>query len=131
MALVSGQGHQPTGKGDQPMPNVILRDSQAKFNIGDLCRFNGRAPDYIVKDLRRRSRTIIDLFYDPIHQCYYFQLGGRGKSELGYWFRSYMLIAVNGNRHTIGRPRQKRKYNHHTKLLFASLNQKNGGGIVR
>lgn len=111
------------------MPIAIIKDTKAKFNTGDKCRFNGRVPDYISQDLRRRTRTITQAFYDSDNQCCYYQLGGRGKGELGYWFRSYMLLSVDGNRHNIGRPRQKRQYKHKVarKVLIANCSQNLGG----
>ena len=109
------------------MPTIIIGHNKVKFNTGDKVRFNGRVPDYITKGLRWRTRTIVDAFYDPDNQCRFYQLGGRGKATLDYWFRSYMLIAVNGNQHTIGRPRKKRRYSHHRKLLLASPNQNLAG----
>lgn len=115
------------------MPTIIIGHGKAKFNLGDKCRFNGRVPGYIARDLRRRARTIVQTFYDPDNQCSFYQLGGRGKSTLDYWFRSYMLIAVNGSGHTIGRPHNKRQYNHrkvNSKLLLASPNQNLGGDSI-
>jgi len=112
------------------MPSIITRHTKAKFNTGDKVRFNGRVPQFATKDLRRRTRTIVDAFYDPDHQCSYYQLGDRGKAELGYWFRAYMLIAVNGNQHKIGRPRKKRNYKVNRKLRLASPGQNLGGVIA-
>lgn len=105
------------------MPISIIGDTRAKFEAGDKCRFNGRVPEFIAKDLRRRTRTIVQAFYDPDNQCSYYQLGGRGKGTLDYWFRGYMLVALNGNRHAIGRPRKKRQYKVNRKVLLTSLNQ--------
>jgi len=86
--------------------------SKAKFQRGDRVRFSGFATKYILAELlRRRSRTITNMFYDPVKQCCYYELGARGGS-LGYYFRSFMLTPANGSQHTIGRPRQKRRYNY-------------------
>lgn len=89
-----------------------------KFNTGDKVRLNDRVPVFVSNGLRRRTRTIVQLCYDPDHKCRYYELGDRGKARLGYYFRSYMLVPVNGDRHTIGRPR---------KLLLSHYNQKLAG----
>ena len=105
---------------------------QAKFQPGDKVRFSNRATKYAMADLRKRTRTIVDMFYDPVDHCCLYELGARGNGTLGYFFRSFMLLPANGNQYTIGRPRQKRRYNRHTKLLFKPLNQNldrlTGGG---
>ncbi|MBA7676528.1 hypothetical protein ES703_84770 [subsurface metagenome] len=84
---------------------------KAKFQPRDKVRFSNRATKYITADLRKRTRTIVDVFYDPEDHCCFYELGGRGKGTLGY-FRSFMLIHADGNQHNIGRPRQKRRYNY-------------------
>lgn len=93
----------------------------AKFRIGDQVRFNDRVPGFVATGLRRRTRTIVDLLHDPDHRCCYYELGDRGKATLGYYFRSYMLVPVNGSGHTIGRPR---------KLLLSDCSQKLEGLAV-
>lgn len=96
---------------------------KAKFQPRDKVRFSNRGTKYITADLRKRTRTIVDMFYDPVNQCCFYELGARGNGTLGYFFRSFMLLSANGNQHTIGRPRQKRRYNRHTKLLSKPPNQ--------
>jgi len=91
---------------------------ETKFSIGDKVRFNNRVPIFAANGLRRRTRTVVDILHDPDHRCCYYELGDRGKARLGYYFRSYMLVPVNGNGHTIGRPR---------KLLLALCGQKRAG----
>lgn len=93
-----------------------MKRTQPKFRVGDKVRLTSRAPRSATEGLLPRSRTVIAAFYDPDHQCFYYQLGGRGKGELGYWFRSYMLKRVSKTelRH-IGKPRVKRRY--HRKVL--------------
>ncbi|MBA7677620.1 hypothetical protein ES703_85880 [subsurface metagenome] len=99
---------------------------KAKFRPGDKVRFSNRATKYSTEGLRKRTRTIVDVFYDPEDHCCFYELGGRGNGTLGYFFRSFMLLPANGNQHTIGRPRQKRRYNRRRKLLFKPPNQNLG-----
>jgi hypothetical protein len=94
---------------------AMLIIEMKKFEIGDKVRFNDRVPDFVATELRRRTRTIVGLLHDPEHKCCYYELGDRGKGTLGYYFRSYMLVPVNGNGHTIGRPQ---------KLLLSDCSQK-------
>ena len=87
-----------------------MKKIQPKFKVGDKVRLTSRAPYIIKEGLLPRTRTVVDAFYNPEHECYYYQLGGRGKGELGYWFRSYMLKKVKQTeRHQIGKPRGKRR----------------------
>lgn len=111
------------------MPDAIVAKGNAKFNTGDKVRFNGRAPDYIIQDLRRRSRTIVGIIHDRGNKCCYYEIGDRGKGSQGYLFRAYMLVPVNGQAHVIGRPRKRRKYNRkvNSKVLLAPQNQILGG----
>lgn len=83
-----------------------------KFRIGDKVRVNKRAPKYIREEFKRsRTRTIVDICYDDRAQHCLYELGGRGKSMVGYWFRGYMLTPVTETAKTImGRPKTKRKY---------------------
>jgi len=99
---------------------------KAKFRPRDKVRFSNRGTKYITADLRKRTRTIVDMFYDPVNHCCFYELGARGNGTLGYFFRSYMLLHANGNQHTVGRPRQKRRYNRRTKFLFKPPNQNLG-----
>jgi len=104
-------------------PAVGTVSLKAKFQPGDKVRFSNRATKYKTTDLRGRTRTILDAFYDPEDHCCFYELSGRGKERTLGYFRSFMLIHADGNQHTIGRPRQKRRYNRHTKLLFKPPNQ--------
>jgi len=82
-----------------------------KFKVGDKVRVNKRAPEYVFKGYRQMTRTIVNAFYDPDKQCCYYELGARGKSTMGYWFRGYMLTQVTKkSRHKIGKPKTKHKY---------------------
>lgn len=85
---------------------------KAKFQPREKVRFSNRATRYITADLRKRTRTIRDMFYDPVKKCCFYELWGQGKGALGYFFRSFMLIHADGNKHTVGRPRRKRRYNY-------------------
>lgn len=108
------------------MPGNEQIDANAKFRVGDKVRLNGRAPAYIIEGLRKRTRTVVRVGYSNSKQCTFYQLGDRGKSVLGYWFRSYMLVPANGKHHKVGRPRQKRIYrtnNHNSKVLLKSPNK--------
>ena len=85
---------------------------KAKFQLGDKVRFSNRGTRYIMDGLRKRTRTIIGMFYDDRAHCCFYELAARGNGTLGYFFRSFMLIHVDGNRHSIGRPRRRRRYNY-------------------
>jgi hypothetical protein len=97
------------------LPDILsLWSNQlAKFALGQKVRLTSRAPNYIIKGLRQRTRTIVAI--SPMSQgdgAHYY-LGGRGKSYLADWhypFRSYMLEPAPTTA-PIGRPRLKRKYN--------------------
>lgn len=77
----------------------------AKFKVGDRVRMTGRTPEFIRKKYRMRTRAIIYAFYDEKDQCMYYMLAGKGKGEMGYWCRSYMLELITPEQvHKIGRP---------------------------
>jgi len=99
---------------------------RAKFQPGDKVRFSNRATKYKTENLRKRTRTVVDVFYDPEDHCCCYELGGRGRERTLGYFRSFMLIHADGNQHIIGRPRRKRKYNRHTKLLLRPPSQNQG-----
>lgn len=86
----------------------------AKFQVGQLVRFTGRAPDYLTGDIRKRTRVVTGRYYDSDHRCCYYTLGVQGYNEQPDWFaslRSYMLTPVTSKQaHKIGRPRTKRAY---------------------
>ena len=107
----------------QRRPAVGTLSKKAKFQPRDKVRFSNRATKYITADLRKRTRTIIDMFYDPVNHCCFYELGARGNGTLGYFFRSFMLLPANGKQHIIGRPRQNRRYNRRMKLLSKPQNQ--------
>ncbi len=110
----------------QRRPKAAGVSLKARFRVGDRVRFSNLATKYITADLRKRTRTVVDMFYDPVNHCCFYELGARGNGTLGYFFRSYMLLPANGNLHTVGRPRQKRRYNRRTKVLFKPQNQNLG-----
>ena len=93
-----------------------------KFKVGDKVRFNRRTPKSIQQELKRqRTRTIVDIGYDPDRQCTFYELGGRGSLRACYQFRSYMLAPVKrGQAKELGRPRLKRKWKPRTKQLYNS-----------
>lgn len=78
----------------------------AKFQIGDKVRINNNAPSFM-RELRRRTRTVVALHYDTKAQHRLYELGDKGHgSSLGYLFRPLMLTKVNwGFNHLKGRPR--------------------------
>jgi len=87
---------------------------KAKFKVGDRVRFvignvKNQVSQDILRQYRRRSRIIIDLFYDPDHRRTYYELYG-----LPGFFKSYMLKLVTPKElHTRGTPRRKREYVRH------------------
>lgn len=108
---------------------------KAKFQIGDKVRFTNRVCKYIARDLRHRTRTIVDKHYDPIDQCIYYRLGIRGdhSCEQGFGFRSYMLYQAAEKEHILGRPREKRRYRHrpHPPLIKSNSNEHLGSAYER
>ena len=86
----------------------------AKFKVGDKVRFvignlKNRVSKDILEQYRRRTRVIIDSFYDPDHRRTYYELYG-----LPGFYKSYMLKLVTKQElHTRGTPRQKRRYIRH------------------
>lgn len=99
----------------------------AKFKIGDRVRFAPRVCRWATEDMRRRTRRVVDIAYDPEKRCTFYQLGGRGGlnqwAENGYWFRSYELYAVNDNGQKIGRPSRRELRQNKLKVLSASPNR--------
>jgi len=85
-----------------------------KFKVGDKVRFvTGNIKNQVAQDIlgdyRRRTRIIIDSFYDPDHRRTYYELYG-----LPGFFKSYMLKLVTPRElHKRGTPRLKRKYIKH------------------
>lgn len=84
---------------------------QAKFQDGDRARFSTTAPRhhrppfYAIDLLRKRSRTVKRSYYDQDKQCRFYVLAGRGKTEIGYHFRSYELDLATDTG-AMGRPRK-------------------------
>jgi len=76
----------------------------AKFQLGDKVRFSPRAPQYILEGKRRRTRVIIGSHYSPTLQATLYELCQRGKTPVGYLFRSYQFTLVNGREHERGKP---------------------------
>lgn len=87
----------------------------AKLKIGDMVRFTVRCPKYISGRIRKRTRIVTGLYYEPETKCCYYSLGVRGYNELPvfeYYYRSYMLCPVSKRQaHRKGRPGEKRHYN--------------------
>lgn len=87
---------------------------EAKFKKGDKIRLRRKgprkylAPDYILAGMRGRTRTIVSVIYDPTLQANLYDLSGRGKSVMGYLFRSYQLVRAPSEA-TPGRPKVKRR----------------------
>lgn len=97
---------------------------RAKFKIGDKVRFTDRVCRHASRDLHQRTRTIAFTHYDPIDQCVYYELHGRGKTPIGFFFRSYMLKAVTRKeQRKRGQPRILRKYQHKEQLLRPFIEQ--------
>lgn len=109
-----------------------MKKIQPKFKVGDKVRLVYRTPAEVRQGLQARTRTVVKVAYNPEHQCCYYQLGSRGKGELGYWFRSYMLKRVKRTeRHQIGKPRVKRCYRRKdTRSRDTPLDFNRGGLIV-
>lgn len=86
----------------------------AKFTTGDKVRLRRKgpvkylAPDYILNQMRGRTRTIVSVEYIPRISANIYALSGRGKGELGYMFRSYQLVKAPPDAKP-GRPRVRRK----------------------
>lgn len=102
---------------------------QSKFEVGDKVQVNGRCPNHILKHIRHnRVRTIVGVSYDPQKQCCYYILGtNRWENSMDndwvYFFRSYQLHRpINGRKP--GRPREKRRYNLHSKCTASPPNQR-------
>ncbi len=81
----------------------------AKFQVGDKVRFNREAhrrhqvPENVSRDLRRRTRTVIAATYCKRRRRTFYELGGPGKSRLGYCFTSHQLVHAEDTDH-IGPP---------------------------
>jgi len=93
--------------------------SKSKFQRGDRVRFSKRVSRYMIADLRKRTRTIVDVFYDSESGCCFYEVGSRGRGRTLGCFRSYCLEHADGNQHRIGRPRQKRRYNYARNSLLS------------
>lgn len=87
---------------------------KAKFKIGDKVRLRRRgpkkylAPNYILKGMRGRTRTIVNITYYPNLGANLYDLSGRGRSVMGYLFRSYQLVRAPSEAKP-GRPKVKRR----------------------
>lgn len=76
---------------------------QRKFQISDKVRINERAPTHVTRELRRRTRTVVEIYRDPRWGCALYALGLPGRGQTGYIFRSYMLEPATGTSQ-VGRP---------------------------
>ena len=74
-----------------------------KFNIGDKVRINERAPNHVTQEMRRRTRTVVEIYRDPRWGASLYALGLPGKTQTGYLFRSYMLEPATDTSR-VGRP---------------------------
>ncbi len=85
----------------------------AKLHVGDKVIPNGRAPKWLMADIRRsdRCRTVVSAMYDPTRQARFYILGhkaGHPHDIGGYGFRSYQLTLYRPG--PLGRPRLRRTY---------------------
>ena len=73
----------------------------AKFKVGDKVRFNRdcharhQVPQNVAFELRRRTRTVIAAMYCERRHRTFYELGGPGKSRIGYCFTSHQLVKVS------------------------------------
>jgi len=86
----------------------------SKFQKGDKVRLRRKgpakylAPDFILSGMRGRTRRIASVYYDENLQANLYDLAGRGKSVMGYLFRSYQLVTAP-DKAKPGRPKMKRR----------------------